>query len=126
MTTQREVSVTATICNALAAFLDGGYYTDDPRIHAVTNGKVFLISGGLLDSSTRAGNVCARLLAIPDSGDFVIISTVPTLRKPTKACKEAVERIAAASRLVDIPLVGMLEVAGRNTITIQYRVPDGE
>lgn len=75
---------------------------------------VTLALGDTLGAGTRAGAVLARLLASPGEGAWWLIGVRPG-GPPQKKEREAAERIAAAARLVDLPLAGVVLVAGTRT-----------
>lgn len=80
-----------------------------------------LVQGETLGSSVRAGNVLARLLAADRNGPWYIVAMREgTVRsQPRKSERDAADRIAAAARLVDLPLAGIyLDIRGGKTHTL--------
>lgn len=69
-------------------------------------GDFFIPLADDLSVSTRAGNVLARLLAANASGYRIVMVRSGSTR-PKKTERDAAERIAAAARLVDIPVSGI-------------------
>jgi len=75
---------------------------------------VTLALGECFGSSTRAGAVLARLLAAPGSGPWYIVGIRPA-GAVQKREQDAASRIAAAARLIDVPLAGLALAAGGQT-----------
>ncbi len=116
MTAQRKI--TSKILDAVTVLFEGDHAAHEERLYAVVRGKAHLLGLAVLGKDTRAGAVLARVLAIGEADEVVIVATVPVQRRVTKTCKEAVDRIMAASRLIDIKLLGIVEMAGGDTIQI--------
>lgn len=77
--------------------------------------------GETLNQRTRAGRVLGRLLGTFGDGPWYIVASRPGTPRtpPMKVEHEAAERIAAAARLVDLPLAGVyLDVRGGKTHTL--------
>jgi hypothetical protein len=72
---------------------------------------VTLALGEALGTATRAGAVLARLLAAPGSGPWWIVAIRPG-GPVQKRERDAAERVAAAARLIDVPLAGLALAAG--------------
>lgn len=78
-----------------------------------TQTPLTLALGDALGPNTRAGSVLARLLSSPGEGPWWLIGVRPG-GPPQKKEREAAERIAAAARLVDLPLARVVLIAGNH------------
>ena len=116
MTTQRKV--TSKLLDAVTVLFEDNHVLLEERLYAVVHGKAYLLGLAVLGKDTRAGAVLARVLAIGDIDEVVIVATIPTQRRVSKPCKDAVDRIMAASRLIDLALLGIVELSGGNTVQI--------
>lgn len=116
MTTQRKI-ISKLLAAAVVLF-ENSHELLEERLYAVVNGKAHYIGTAVLGSDTRAGAVLARVLAIGDIDEVVIVATTPVQRRVNKSCRDAVDRIMAASRLIDVKLLGIVEVSAGKTISI--------
>ena len=89
---------------------------------------ILLENGGTLGNETRAGHVLGRLLGAGRSEPWYIVAIRDgTARsQPLKNEQYAADRIAAAARLVDLPLTGIyLDIRGGKTHTLVEVKTDG-